>query len=206
MFVAGLTYFPRLRSAFTIPWPAIVPGEPVERIVIEDVACPRKEYDQELVVVLTTRRLPELVATISLASATAVLIIMGKMSAPPFLIQGWGLLGLEFACLSAWAILLINVQWFSERQFLRSAYWAFSLISTRGSGFPQRETTYQFLDHNGQRIGGRGPLWGHQRDNAAIVFYRPDDPEKNVVHGALLFHKLRIHLIPRNNSGDQTHG
>ena len=144
LFVAGLIYFPRLRSAFTIPWPAIEPGEPVERIVIEDIACPRKEYDQELVVVLTTRRLTELIATVTLASATAALVITGRMSAPPFLMQGWGLLGLEFACLSAWAILLMNVHWFSERQFLRNAYWAFSLISTKGSGFPRREITYQF--------------------------------------------------------------
>ena len=207
LFVGGLICFPRLEGAFAIPWPA--PAQETDYgsiVIIEDTRCPRREYDQELIVMLSTRRLPELAATVVLAAATAYFILAGKASLAPPLIKEWGVggfFGLEFVGFAGLAVLLVNVQWFSERRFLRNSYWALCDISARDPGFFRTGITYQFLDHQQQRRGGRGPQWGHPRDNAAIVFYHPDDPDKNAVHGALMFHKLRIHLIPKFSPTDQ---
>ncbi len=199
LFLAGFAYWPRFRGVFAIPWAELDSEEESQMIVIEDTPCPRRGYPQELIVMIVTRRLPELAAKAVLASVTAYVILMGKMTVPQFLVNGWGLFGLEFAALVGWNILLGNLRWFSERRFLRNAYRALAAISTKDPGFLRRGITYQFLDHENQRRGGQGPLWGHQHDNAAIIFYRPENPDRNIAHGGLVFHKLRVHLIPSRN-------
>ena len=70
--------------------------------------------------------------------------------------------------------MIANLRWFSERRFLRGAFSAVGVILSRNPGFQRERITYQFLDHDRQRHGGTGPIWNRYRDNAVIVFYRPD--------------------------------
>ena len=207
LFFAGAIYFPHWRAYFAVPWPALTAEADLDTqprtLVIEDTPCPQLGYEQELIVALCIRRIPELLATAALAAATLYQLLAKKVLTLPYLDQGWGLFGVEFIAFAGWLVLLANLRWFFEQRFLRGAYYAIGTISKRDPGLFRNGIVYQFLDHDEQRHGGYGPLWGRGRDNAVFVFYQPNDPDKNAAHGSFLFHRLKVHLIPMRNRDDR---
>jgi hypothetical protein len=46
---------------------------------------------------------------------------------------------------------------------------------------PHEPLDYQFPDPQGERRAGRIPVNARDQDNGVIVFYSPDDPDKNLI-------------------------
>lgn len=202
LFVLGFIIFRRWTGAFTLPWPASLSEESGPVIIIAGTPCNQQRYDQELRVGLKIQRLPELTATIVLAALFLSGTAFNSLSAEP-LIHGFNLLGLELVYLFAFAILAMNLRWFAERRFLHKSYSSLGVISSRNPGFHRQEIVYEFRDHNLDRRGGRSPLGRLGTDNAAIVFFKPDNPDENIAQGAFQFHKFEVHLIPNHQNGKE---
>jgi hypothetical protein len=197
LFASGFVVFRRWSGAFAIPWRANTSQEAEPAgLTIEGTPCPFRGYDQELIVTLRVRRFPELAATVVLSVAALYGMISDSMTAEP-LLHGSGLFALEFVYGMGLLCLLLNLRWFTERQFLRSSHHGIATVLSRDPGFFRSGITYQFLDAEMSRRGGRGPLWGQGNDNAFVVLYDPKDPDRNTVHGAFMFHRFGVALIPK---------
>jgi hypothetical protein len=194
---AGVLVFRRISGAIAIPWAAIARDvEPQSTVVIEGTPLPFQGYDQELIVALRVRHLAELVACVVLSGVTLYVTIFVP-------IAGVGSAGLqigayeaELICGIGLAVVLVNLRWFVERRVLSRSHYTIGTLLGRDPGFFRRGITYQFWDNKGERRGGRGPLWGRGNDNAVLVLYDPKDPDANTVHGAFLFHRFALALIP----------
>jgi len=194
--VAGLLVFRRMGGAVTIPWPATVGLEPQVPVVIEDTPLSFQGYDQELIVFVRIRHLLELVACVGLSGVTLyVLVFVPIVGASSTGLQ-IGAYEAEFICGEGLAVLLVSLRWFTERRVLSRSHYTVGTLLGRDPGFFRRGITYQFWDNKGERRGGRGPLWGREDANAVIVLYDPNDPDVNTSHGAFLFHRFNLALIP----------
>ena len=197
LFAAGLIAFRRWRAAISIRWPVSVGDtESTGTVVIEGTACPFQGYEQELIVIVQPRHSVELLACVTLAGITFYLMIFGQIDINNPAGLRIGAFQAEFICGVGLAVLIANLRWFVERLFLRRSRYSIGTMLGRDPGFFHRGITYQFRDDKGERRGGRGPLWGSERDNAALILYDPSNPDSNTVHGAFLFHKFSIGLIP----------
>ena len=197
LFIAGFVPFRRWSAAFAIPWPAMNDdGQGI--VVIEDTQCAFQGYEQELIVGLRVRRFPELIATVILAAASLYATLFVTISLGPVLPEA-GFFGIEFIALVGWVVLMANLRWFNEQRILGRSYATVAPILGRDPGFFRRGISYQFLDQNRERRGGQGPLWGRGKDSAVIVFYNPKAPDENTSHGAFIFHRFVVGLIPRRN-------
>ena len=102
----------------------------------------------------------------------------------------------ELICGIGLAVLVASLRWFAERRILSRSRYTVGILLTRDPGFLRRGITYQYWDNNHDRQGGQGPLWGRGTDNAVLVLYDPKNPDQSTPHGAFLFHKFRLALIP----------
>jgi len=195
-FVAtGRIVFLPMRAQVRFPWPAVAnaakePGV----IIVNGEAFPRLGYEQQLLVEMSTRGLTQLLSCSILALAALYVMLSGHYkNATPMDI---GAFQAEIICISGATVLRTCLRWFEERKFLRVARFTFGSILRRNSGFVRSDTTYQFLDQNGERRGGSGPLPNDSKDNLVLVLYRPNDPDANAIQGSFAFHHFRVGLLP----------
>ena len=194
-FLAGFAVFPRLRGAFSIPWPNAKSGQSELGLIIQETPLPFRGYEQDLIVHFRLRRLLELAAAATLAAAALLAIALGTVSAEP-LIHGFSLFVLESLCIAGWIFLLLSTRWLFERWFLPRSRVTIGEILGRDPGFLRAGVSYQFFDDNRERRGGRGSL-GSGTDNAVLVFYDPKNPDKNSCQTGIRFHQLKLELVPR---------
>jgi hypothetical protein len=186
-----------MSGALAIPWPATASNaEPQGTLVIEGAPLPFQGYDQELIVMLRVRHLSELLACVGLSGLTLYVMIFVPIAGAGRAELRIGPYEAELICGTGLAVVLISLRWFVERRILHRSHYTVGTLLGRDPGFFRRGITYQFRDNKGERRGGRGPLWGHGNDNAILVLYDPDDPDSNTAHGAFLFHKFSVTLIP----------
>jgi len=198
--IAGFLVFRRLSGALAIPWPAARrDSESQGVIVIEETPLPFEGYDQELIVAVQVRHLPELLACIALSAAALwVMFFVPNIEAGVFGLQ-IGAYEVELICGIGLAVLVASLRWFTERRILSRSRYAIGILLTRDPGFLRRGITYQYWDNKHDRQGGQGPLWGRGSDNAVLVLYDPKNPDQSTTHGAFLFHKFHLALIPARN-------
>jgi hypothetical protein len=192
---AGLVVFRPLRVHVRIPWPAQTdPEDEPGVIVVNGKSCPFLGYEQELLVAVGVRRPTELLSCSLLAVAALYVMLSGRGLGSAG--SQIGAFDAEFICIAGCMVLVTCLRWFTERQFLRSARITFGSILGVDPGFYRSGVTYQFFDQNQERRGGKGPLPRHGNDNVVLVFYRPDDPDTNTIHGAFAFHQFGVELLP----------
>lgn len=195
--LAGLIVFRRLSGALALQVPAREDHAEVEApVVIEGTPLSFQGYDQELIVAVRVQHLVELLGCSALAGIALYLMALSPLFRRPGSELDIGAFEAEFICGAGFAVLLVSLRWFQERWRLRSSAYAIGLLLSVDPGFFRRGITYQFFDHQGERRGGHGPLWGRPNDNAVLVLYDPKNPDTNVAHGAFLFHKFALALIP----------
>jgi hypothetical protein len=197
LLLAGFLVFRRLSGALAIPWPASSrDSQPQGVIVIEETALPFEGYDQELIVAVHVSHLPELLACVALSAAALwVMIFVPNIEEGVFGLQ-IGAYEVELICGIGLAVLVVSVRWFAERRILSRSHYTVGILLTRDPGFLRRGITYQYWDNKHDRQGGQGPLWGRGSDNAVLVLYDPKNPDQSTTHGAFLFHRFRLALIP----------
>jgi hypothetical protein len=193
---AGIFVFRRMSGALAIPWAAMASDvEPQGFVVIEGTPLPFQGYDQELIVMVRVRHLLELLACVVLSGITLYVMIFVPIIGTSSAALQVGAYEAEFICGVGLAVLLVSLRWFVERRVLGRSHYTIGTLLGRDPGFFRRGITYQFWDNNGERRGGRGPLWGRGDDNAVLVLYDPNDPDANTAHGAFLFHRFNLALI-----------
>jgi hypothetical protein len=202
--IAGFLVFRRLSGALAIPWPARRDSQSQSVIVIEETALPFEGYDQELIVAVQVRHLPELLACVALSAAALwVMVFVPNVEAGVAALQ-IGAYEAELICGIGLAVLVVGLRWFSERRILSRSRYTVGILLTRDPGFLRRGITYQYWDNERDRRGGQGPLWGRGSDNAVLVLYDPKNPDQSTTHGAFLFHKFRLALIPARGRRETT--
>jgi len=193
----GLIVFRRLSGALALPVAARKDHADLQHsIVIEGTELAVQGYDQELIVAVRVQHLVELLACAALAGLALYLMAFSPLigrSNSELEIGGYEA---ELICGAGLAVLLVSLRWFQERWRLSSSAYAIGYLLTVDPGFFRRGITYQFFDRKGERRGGHGPLWGRPNDNAVLVLYEPKDPDTNIAHGAFVFHKFALALIP----------
>lgn len=197
-FTAGFLVLRIWKGALSIDVPVLAAedGDPVV-FTIQGRPYQLQGYEQELVALLRLRHLPELTATAILSVATLYVLIFQSPSIQPILDWG-GFQALEFTFFVGWLVLILNVRWFSECRFLSGSHVALGQVLSKG--YFGSHTTYQFRDHTGDRRGGTGPISREERrDNIALLFYRPENPDENAPNAGLWFHRFEIRVIPKRN-------
>lgn len=193
----GALVFRRMSGALAIPWPAMSSSSESQGILVVDGApLPFQGYDQELIVTLRVRHLLELLACVGLSGITLYVMIFVPIAGAGSAELQIGAYEAELICGIGLAVVLVTLRWFVERRVLHRSHYTIGTLLGRDPGFFRRGVTYQFRDNKGERRGGRGPLWERGNENAVLVLYDPDDPDSNTAHGAFLFHKFSVTLIP----------
>jgi hypothetical protein len=196
--LGGLVAFRHLRGIGAIPFPAREDHAELQgHIVIEGTRLAFQGYDQELIVAVRVQHLIELLACTTLAGVALYVMVFSSVLDNPNSNLGIGGFEAEFICGAGLGVLLVCLRWFLERWYLKRSYYTIGMLLSVDPGFLHRGgITYQFLDTTGERRGGHGPLWGRRQDNAILVLYDPKDPDTNVAHGAFVFHRFDLALIP----------
>ena len=192
---AGMIVFRPLRGAFFLPWPAVDDrSQDSPPVVILGSALPFQGYEQELMVTVGVRHFLELIACTLIAATALYFMTMSRFAGENQESLGIGALQAEMICAAGLAVLLLSLRWFMERRALRYSRYTLGTIIARDPGFSRRGMAYQFLDSQGERRGGRGPL--SLTDNAVLVLYNSKHPDTNLIPGSLLFHRFTLTLIP----------
>lgn len=145
---------------------------------------------------LRVHHLLELLACVALSGIALYVMIFIPITGAESAGLRIGAYEAELICGIGLAVLMVTLQWFVERRVLHRSHYTVGTLLSRDPGFFRRGITYQFRDDKGERRGGSGPLWGRGNDNAVLVLYDPNDPDSNTAHGAFLFHKFSVTLIP----------
>jgi hypothetical protein len=195
--VSGFIVFRHLRGALTIPVAATEDHAEIQHhIVIEGVPLVFQGYDQELIVAVRVRHIVELIACATLSGVALYITAFSSLFGGSNSNSEIGAFETELICGAGFAVLLVSLRWFLERRHLRRSYYTIGTLLAVDPGFIRRGITYQFLDNKHERRGGQGPLWGRRNDNAVLVLYDPKNPDTNMAHGAFLFHRFNVALIP----------
>jgi len=193
--LAGLVVFRRLSGAFAIPFPGREDHADLQgQIVLEGTDLTFQGYDQEPIVTVRVRHLLEFLGCTALAGVALYVMAFSSLVGGSDL--GIGGFEAEIICGAGLSVLLVSLRWFLERWYLRRSHYTVATLLSLDPGFFRRGVTYQFFDNHGQRRGGHGPLWGRGRDNAVLVLYDPKNPDTNIAHGAFVFHRFELTLIP----------
>lgn len=195
---AGLGVLRPGGKAIALRWPASSePGEENNLVlVIGGASCPLQGYEQDLYVRLRLRHVPELAACCVLSLAALPILIRTTVSWSTLWMPQLGAFQVEFICFAGLIVLLACLRWFLERRFLSKSYFAIGGILGIDPGFFRAGVTYQFFDFEGGRRGGKAPLALQPNDNAVLVLYDRKDPDSNMIHGAFVFHRFQINLLP----------
>jgi hypothetical protein len=194
--IGGFVVFRRLNGALSIPFPARDDHATLRgHIVLEGIELTFQGYDQELIVAVRIQHLIELLGCLALAG-TALYVMTSSLFQGPASGSDIGAYEAELICGAGLAVLEVNLRWFQERWYLRRSYYTVGALLSIDPGFFRRGITYQFLDNQNERRGGCGPFWGRRSDNLVLVLYDPKNPDTNIAHGAFLFHKFNVALIP----------
>lgn len=204
--IGGMAVFLRFRAGLTISWPAFPDSEVEPILVIDATPLPFQGYEQELVVVIEVRHLPELVAGLAMAGATLYLLAVSQLLGMRYSSPQIGPFEAEVICIVGAMVLLLNLRWFGERLFLKRSRCAVGTILGRDPGFVRPAVSYQFLDCAGERRGGQGPSSQSGKDNAVLVFYDPKNPDTNASQTGFLLHRFRFGLIPRRDRRSEHQG
>lgn len=194
LFAAGLFVFP-IRGGIILSWPAQSEGNRESPIlVVNEQPCPFQGYEQDLLIQIRPKRLPQLLACFLLAAATLYVTLSDRgTNAPESQI---GPFEAEMICITGGIVLITSLRWFWERNFLRSSRVRFGTILGVGSGFHHRVVGYQFFDDNGERRGGNGRFPDHTSDNVVLVLYNRRDADSNMTHHEFFFQSFRVGLLP----------
>lgn len=196
----GVLVFRRMSGALSLPWPATeTPADELGVAVIDATSLPFLGYEQELIVSVKTKHLPELIGCALLSGATLYFMVFSSVFDAPDSGLQIGAYEAEIICGAGLGVLLLSLRWFTERLLLQRSRYRIGTLIGRDPGFFRRGVTYQFFDQNHERRGGRGPLRGGTNDNAVLVLYDANQPDRNVAHGSFLFHTFAFVLIPSRN-------
>lgn len=155
---AGFVTFRHLRSALTIPWPAIPMADEIQSTAtIQGTALPFQGYAQEIIVMIRIRRALELAAVGALAAAVLFTILF-LANEPSFASAvPTGVFQVEFICIVGLVVIVQSLRWFLERLFLARSRCTIGTIVGGDPGFFRRSLTYGFFDQiwrTTRRAGG----------------------------------------------------